>query len=65
MLLADVSQGKLPVMGWNNYNAWHTDFDESLVLSQAQAIRDKGLQDLGYTYVNSMNGMVTYTLAEA
>lgn len=41
-------------MGWNNYNAWHTDFDKNLVLSQAQAIKDKGLQDLGYTYINRM-----------
>lgn len=41
-------------MGWNNYNAWHTDFNETLVLSQAQAIKDKGLQGLGYTYINRM-----------
>jgi alpha-galactosidase len=53
--LAHALQGKLPVLGWNNYNAWHTDFDENLVLEQAQAIKDRGLQGLGYNYINSMN----------
>jgi hypothetical protein len=42
-------------MGWNNYNAWHTDFDENLVLEQAQAIKNRGLQALGYTYINRMD----------
>ncbi|KAF2177860.1 glycoside hydrolase family 27 protein [Zopfia rhizophila CBS 207.26] len=41
----------VPQMGWNNWNAFHCDVNESLLLSTAQAMVNFGLRDLGYNYV--------------
>jgi alpha-galactosidase len=41
----------VPQMGWNNWNAFHCDVNESLLLSTAQQMVDLGLRDLGYNYV--------------
>ncbi|KAF8623192.1 hypothetical protein AX17_007515 [Amanita inopinata Kibby_2008] len=43
---------KLPVLGYNTWNAFHCDIDEDLIYSQAKAMKDLGLLDVGYTYVN-------------
>ncbi|EKG11948.1 Glycoside hydrolase clan GH-D [Macrophomina phaseolina MS6] len=41
----------VPQMGWNNWNAFHCDVSEELLLNTAQAMVDYGLRDLGYKYV--------------
>jgi alpha-galactosidase len=41
----------VPQMGWNNWNAFHCDVNESLLLSTAQQMVDLGLRDLGYNYI--------------
>lgn len=41
----------VPQMGWNNWNAFHCDVSEELLLNTAQAMVDYGLRDLGYNYV--------------
>ncbi|KAK7701443.1 hypothetical protein SLS57_011728 [Botryosphaeria dothidea] len=41
----------VPQMGWNNWNAFHCDVSEELLLDTAQAMVDYGLRDLGYNYV--------------
>ncbi|KAH7138310.1 glycoside hydrolase superfamily [Dendryphion nanum] len=41
----------VPQMGWNNWNAFHCDVNESLLLDTAQAMVDFGLRDLGYDYI--------------
>ncbi|RYC60802.1 hypothetical protein CHU98_g5387 [Xylaria longipes] len=38
--------GKLPALGWNSWNAYHCDINESLILGAAKAM------DAGYEYVN-------------
>lgn len=46
-------QGKVPSLGWNSWNAYHCDIDESKFLSAAELIVSSGLLDAGYNYVNS------------
>lgn len=41
----------VPQMGWNNWNAFHCDVSEELLLNTAQSMVDFGLRDLGYKYV--------------
>lgn len=40
-----------PPMGWNTWNTFGRDIDESLIIETAEALRDEGLQDAGYEYV--------------
>lgn len=40
-----------PPMGWNSYNYYSCAPNESIVLSNAQAVVDMGLRDLGYEYI--------------
>ena len=47
-------QALTPPMGWNSWNAFHTDVDEEKVLGAAQALVDSGLAKLGYTMSISM-----------
>ena len=43
-------------MGWNSWNAFHTDVDEAKVIGAAQVLVDSGLAQLGYRYVNIDDG---------
>jgi hypothetical protein len=43
-------------MGWNSWNAFHTDVDEEKVMGAAQTLVDSGLAKLGYVYVNIDDG---------
>ncbi|KAF2762431.1 alpha-galactosidase [Pseudovirgaria hyperparasitica] len=40
-----------PRMGFNNWNAFHCDVNETLLLSTAKAMVDYGLRDLGYDHI--------------
>ncbi|KAI1818104.1 glycoside hydrolase family 27 protein [Poronia punctata] len=44
--------GKLPALGWNSWNAYGCDIDETKVLEAAQGLVDFGFKDAGYEYVN-------------
>ncbi|KAJ7662972.1 glycoside hydrolase family 27 protein [Mycena rosella] len=44
--------GRLPVMGYNTWNAYHCAINETLILETAQLITSLGLADVGYNYVN-------------
>jgi len=46
----------LPPMGWNSWNAFHTQIDEAKLLGAAQTIVDSGLRELGYRYINIDDG---------
>lgn len=48
----DDGTGKLPALGWNSWNAYHCDINESLILDAAKAMVDFGFKDAGYQYVN-------------
>ncbi|OCK81502.1 glycoside hydrolase family 27 protein [Lepidopterella palustris CBS 459.81] len=41
----------VPQMGWDNWNAFQCDVNESLLLNTARAMVDYGLRDLGYQYI--------------
>jgi hypothetical protein len=45
-----------PPMGWNSWNAFHTDVDEEKVMGAAKTLVDTGLAKLGYVYVNIDDG---------
>jgi hypothetical protein len=46
----------LPPMGWNSWNAFHTQIDEAKLMGAAKAIVASGLRDLGYRYINIDDG---------
>ena len=41
-----------PPMGWNSWNHYACDIDETLIKRTADAIVSSGLRDAGYVYVN-------------
>ncbi|KAJ7242413.1 glycoside hydrolase superfamily [Mycena rebaudengoi] len=48
----DNGVARLPVLGYNTWNAYHCNIDENLVLTTATLMKSLGLLDVGYTYVN-------------
>ena len=46
-------QGRLPALGWNSWNAYHCDVNETKILAAANYIVSLGLKDAGYEFVNS------------
>lgn len=54
---ANISKAALkPPMGWNSWNAFRVDVDQEKVESSARLIKDKGLLDKGYQYINIDDG---------
>ncbi|KAF7319163.1 Alpha-galactosidase [Mycena chlorophos] len=43
---------KLPVLGYNTWNAYHCDIDQDLVVTTAELVVSLGLKDAGYMHVN-------------
>ncbi|KAI5997493.1 glycoside hydrolase family 27 protein [Pisolithus albus] len=43
---------KLPVMGFNTWNAYHCNISEDIVIKNANLMVSLGLADAGYNYVN-------------
>ena len=41
-----------PPMGWSSWNLFRNKIDENVILSIAKAMKDSGLSDAGYCYVN-------------
>lgn len=56
LALTFIASADLPYMGWSSWNAYHIDINDSLIMTQADAIVEKGLRDLGYNYVNIDDG---------
>lgn len=46
----DNGLAQAPPMGWDSYNHYSCSPNESIIMSNAQALVDLGLADLGYTY---------------
>ncbi|KAF1353391.1 glycoside hydrolase superfamily [Delphinella strobiligena] len=46
----DNGLAQTPPMGWNSYNHYSCNPNESIIMSNAQALVDLGLADLGYSY---------------
>ncbi|GAB7362776.1 hypothetical protein MBLNU230_g3080t1 [Neophaeotheca triangularis] len=57
----DNGLAQTPIMGWNSYNVYNCQPNQSVVQSNAQALVDLGLADLGYYYVTTDCG---WTLPE-
>lgn len=53
-------QAVTPPMGWNSWNAFATNIDETKILGSAQRIVDSGLAAKGYRYVNIDDGWVAH-----
>lgn len=51
-LVSSDGTGKLPALGWNSWNEYACDINETVFLNVARDIVDLGLKDLGYEYVN-------------
>lgn len=41
-----------PPMGWSSWNTFRQNISEELILSTAKAVKDSGLLDAGYQYIN-------------
>lgn len=41
-----------PIMGWSSWNTFRNNIDEKLILDTANALKNSGLYDAGYRYVN-------------
>ena len=52
-LIVTLIQGKLPALGWNSWNAFNCDVNETKIVTAANEIINLGLKDAGYEYVNS------------
>lgn len=52
----EVESRKTPIMGWASWNAYRTDITEEAILSQAVKLKELGLQELGYVFVNVDDG---------
>ncbi|KIJ52351.1 glycoside hydrolase family 27 protein [Sphaerobolus stellatus SS14] len=50
--LPTTAVGHLPALGWNSWNAYAGNINESRILGAAQDIVNLGLKDAGYQYVN-------------
>ncbi|KAH8827543.1 glycoside hydrolase superfamily [Flagelloscypha sp. PMI_526] len=44
--------GKLPFLGYNTWNAYHCDINETVILETAELMVSMGFKDLGYEYLN-------------
>ncbi|KAF2792488.1 glycoside hydrolase family 27 protein [Melanomma pulvis-pyrius CBS 109.77] len=51
-LVLNNNVGKLPVLGWNSWNAYHCDINEEQILNTGRQFIDLGLTDVGYKYIN-------------
>jgi alpha-galactosidase len=41
-----------PQMGWSSWNAFHQNINEELIMGIARGMKDAGLVDAGYEYLN-------------
>ncbi|KAI9053878.1 hypothetical protein LZ554_002825 [Drepanopeziza brunnea f. sp. 'monogermtubi'] len=51
-LLQKDNIGKLPALGWNSWNAFGCNVDDTKIMTAANQIVALGLKDAGYEYVN-------------
>lgn len=45
-----------PIMGWSSWNYYHINIDEDIIKSQADAIANSGMKEVGYMFVNIDDG---------
>lgn len=47
----DNGLGLTPQLGWNTWNHFGCEINETIILRNARAMKEKGLLDLGYEYI--------------
>ncbi|GJM64409.1 glycoside hydrolase family 27 protein [Persicobacter diffluens] len=47
---------KPPMMGWASWNNYRVNINEDIIKEQADAMVDKGLKNVGYSYINIDDG---------
>jgi alpha-galactosidase len=52
LVAKDGLAGRLPAMGWNSWNTYGCNINESVFLKTAQQMENLGLRAAGYQYVN-------------
>jgi alpha-galactosidase len=52
LVSSDGFTGRLPAMGWNSWNEYACNINETVFLTTAGLLISLGLKDLGYKYVN-------------
>ena len=52
VLALDNGLGKTPPMGWNSWNKFHCDINETLIKETVDLLVSTGLAAKGYKYVN-------------
>lgn len=55
-LTASAQELETPTMGWSSWNTYGFQISESIIKSQAKAMVDRGLNEVGYSYVNIDDG---------
>ena len=51
-MLQDPDAYKCPIQGWNTWNAFHDEINETLVKNAADLLVETGLKAAGYVYLN-------------
>jgi alpha-galactosidase len=51
-LVSSDGTGRLPALGWNSWNEYGCDINETVFLRVAELFVELGLKDAGYEYVN-------------
>ncbi|TFK37979.1 glycoside hydrolase family 27 protein [Crucibulum laeve] len=51
-VVLDDRVGRLPFLGYNTWNAYHCEYNESMIVRTAQLMKSLGLLDAGYDHVN-------------
>ena len=52
------SLSQTPPMGWNSWNAFHTDISEQKIKDAAQAMVSSGMKAAGYEYGKQQNSFI-------
>lgn len=52
--------GRTPAMGWNSWNFFRCNINETVIKEVADAIVASGLRDAGYKYVNIGGHLLGY-----
>jgi alpha-galactosidase len=52
LVSSDGATGRLPAMGWNSWNEYECNINETVFVTTGELLISLGLKDLGYNYVN-------------
>ncbi|KAK2770878.1 hypothetical protein FQN53_005347 [Emmonsiellopsis sp. PD_33] len=52
LISPDGKTGRLPGLGWSSWNEYEDRINETVFIRVAELLKELGLEDLGYEYVN-------------